>query len=74
MARFIKIGSDVVNLEAITRISLIMGQSGYSDRLLISMGDATVTVDSALGRERMMRISQKLLAALSVEDWDENPN
>ena len=64
MARFIKIGSDVVNLEAITRISLVIGQSGYSDRLQISMGDSTITVDSALGRERMMRISQKLLAEL----------
>ena len=74
MARFIKIGSDIVNLEAITRVSLVFGQSGYSDRLLISMGDATVTVDSALGRERMTRISQKLLAALNVEDWDENGN
>ncbi len=72
--RFIKLGNDVVNLEAITRISIVIGQSGYSDRLLISMGEATVTVDSAMGRERMMRISQKLLAALNVEDWDEGAN
>ena len=74
MARFIKLGNDVVNLEAITRISVVIGQSGYSDRLIISMGEATVTVDSAMGRERMMRISQKLLTALNVEDWDEAAN
>jgi hypothetical protein len=73
MARYVRIGNDVINLDAITRISFIENQSGMSDRLVVSVGDATVNIDSAQGRERMMRVREKLLAALEVENWDADP-
>jgi hypothetical protein len=70
MPKFVKIGSDIINLDAITRISLIENQSGMSDRLVIQVGDATVNVDSAVGREQMTRIQARFMTALEVEDWN----
>ena len=71
MDKFIKIGSDIFNLEGITRISILENQSGISDRILIEVGAAVVVVDSALGgRKRMDEIRERLVAALKPQDWD----
>ena len=71
MAKFVKIGTDVINLDEITRISFVENQSGLSDRIVISIGSASVTVDSAIGgRERMEEVRRRLLSVLAVEEWD----
>ena len=71
MAQYVKIGTDIVNLAAITRVSFMDAQSGISDRTLIDVGGAVVVVDSAIGgRARMEAIREKLLQVLDPEDWD----
>jgi hypothetical protein len=71
MARFVKIGDDIINLDAVVRITTIENQSGVSDRILITVGDTTITVDSGIGgRKRMDAIMEKLRLALKPENWD----
>jgi hypothetical protein len=70
MPRFVKIGSDIINLDAITRVSVVENQSGMSDRLVIQLGEVTVNVDSATGREEMLRVQKRLSETLRVEDWN----
>lgn len=71
MPRFVKIGPDVFDLDSVTRIAILEAQSGISDRIVISIGQTNVIVDSALGgRQRMDAIREKLMAALKPEDWD----
>ncbi|HZL37162.1 MAG TPA: hypothetical protein VFC78_17715 [Tepidisphaeraceae bacterium] len=71
MARFVKIGMEVINLDAISRITFMENQSGISDRIIIAIGDTSITVDSAIGgRARMNAIREKLMAALEPMDWE----
>jgi hypothetical protein len=71
MSKYVKIGADVINLDAISHIQFFENQSGISDRIIIEVGTATVIVDSAIGgRKRMDAIREKLLAVLDPEDWD----
>jgi hypothetical protein len=71
MARYIKIGGDIVNLESIARVTLMENQSGISDRIIIEVGGAPMVVDSAIvGREEMQKIRERFEAALAPEDWN----
>ena len=71
MARFVKIGADIIDLDAVTRIAILENQSGISDRIVLDVGGATVIVDSSIGgRARMDAIREKLVQALEPEDWE----
>lgn len=71
MARFVKIGGELLNLDAVTRVSFVENQSGISDRIVVSVGAADVIVDSGLiGRKRMEAVRERLLRELAPDDWD----
>jgi hypothetical protein len=71
MARFVKIGADLVNLDAVTHVIFVENQSGISDRIVIEVGAAAIVVDSEIGgRPRMEGIRAKILEVLQPEDWD----
>jgi hypothetical protein len=73
MNKFVKIGADIINLDAVSNVQFLENQSGISDRIIIQVGEATVTVDSAIGgKKRMEAIRQRLMEALQPEDWDQS--
>jgi hypothetical protein len=73
MNKFVKIGSDMINLNGVSHITFVENQSGISDRIIIQVGEAVVTVDSAIGgKKRMLGIREKLMATLTPELWDES--
>jgi hypothetical protein len=73
MNKFVKIGADMINLDAVSNVQFVENQSGISDRIIIQIGQTTVTVDSAIGgRKRMEVIRQKLLETLQPDDWDQS--
>ena len=75
MARFVKIGADLVDLDAVTHVIFVENQSGISDRIILEVGSAAIVVDSDIGgRARMDAIREKILRALNPEDWDAGPN
>ena len=72
MAKYVKIGADIVNLDSVTRVTFVENQSGLSDRIIIHAGEAQVTVDSAIGgRKRMDDIRERLMEVLRPELWDD---
>jgi regulator of extracellular matrix RemA (YlzA/DUF370 family) len=71
MAKFVKIGADVISIDSVSRISIVENQSGISDRIIINAGGSEVVIDSAIGgRARMDLIREKLLSVLDPEIWD----
>ncbi|HET6247162.1 MAG TPA: hypothetical protein VFE47_05625 [Tepidisphaeraceae bacterium] len=71
MDTFVKIGPDLINLAAISRVTFVENQSGISDRILIQVGEVEVVVDSAIGgKPRMDAIRVKLMQNLAPSDWD----
>ena len=55
----------------VVRVAFVENQSGMSDRILITIGEAIITVDSGLiGRDRMEAVRERLVRELKPEDWD----
>ncbi len=70
MAKFVKIGPDLISIESISRITFVENQSGISDRIIISAGGAEVVVDSGIcGRETMHAIRDRFMQVLEPEIW-----
>ena len=71
MTKYVKIGPDVINLEAISRITFVESQSGISDRIIIDVSGTELVVDSDIGgRARMNAVRERLLRVLAPEDWE----
>lgn len=71
MTKYVKIGADIINIEAISRITFVDNQSGISDRIIIDVSGSEVIVDSDIGgRERMEAVRKRLLNVLKPEDWE----
>ena len=72
MPRFVKVGPDVFDLDAITQITYMENRSGISDRIIITLTEGSVTVDSGIaGRETMDAVWKRLMDALKPADWNE---
>jgi hypothetical protein len=71
MPRFVKVGSDVFDVDAITLVTYMENRSGISDRILITLTEGSVTVDSGIvGRDVMEGVWKRLMDALKPADWD----
>jgi hypothetical protein len=71
MPRFVKVGPDVFDLDAITQIAYVENRSGISDRIIITLTEGSVTVDSGIsGRDVMDAVWKRLMDSLKPADWN----
>jgi hypothetical protein len=72
MPRFVKVGQEVFDLDAITQIAYMENRSGISDRIIITLTEGSVTIDSGIaGRDTMDGVWKRLMDALKPTDWNE---
>lgn len=72
MTDYIKIGPDIIKVDAITRVSLSENRSGISDRIILEVGGIEVIIDSGLvGKKQMYALHDRFMRMLKPEDWDQ---